>query len=104
MRAQICIYLPYVSAGMDGDGLGDPAQTYEGDSICNEIVPINQKVLYLYALQLLSQKGLLLGYTTAKSQLSSSFTTLHNPLSRKSTKLHCDMNLSSVLNSEYCMS
>ena len=68
---------------------------YEGDSIYNEIVPINQKVLYLYALQLHCQKGLLLGYTTAKSQLSSSFTTLHNPLSRKGTKLHCDTNLSS---------
>ena len=68
---------------------------YEGDSICNEIVPINQKVLYLYTLQLHSQKGLLLGYTTANSQLSSSFTTLHNPLSRKDTKLHCDTNLSS---------
>ena len=69
--------------------------TYEGDSICNEIVPINQKVLYLYTLQLHFQKGLLLGYTTAKSQLSSSFTTLHNPLSSKGTKLHCDTNLSS---------
>ena len=68
---------------------------YEGDSIYNEIVPINQKVLYLYALQLHSQKGLLLGYATAKSQLSSSFTTLHNPLSRKGTKLHCDTNISS---------
>ena len=53
-----------------------------------EIVPINQKVLYLYALQLYSQNDLLLGYTTAKSQLSSSFPTLHNPLSRKGTKLH----------------
>ena len=42
---------------------------YEGDSICNEIVPINQKVLYLYALQLHSQNDLLPGYTTAKSQL-----------------------------------
>ena len=72
-----------------------PRDKYEGDSICNEIVPINQKVLYLYALQLHSQKGLLLGYTTAKSQLFSSFTTLHNPLSRKGTKLHCDTNLSS---------
>ena len=30
--------------------------TYERDSICNEIVPINRKVLYLYALQLYSQK------------------------------------------------
>ena len=69
-------------------------RVYEGDSICNEIVPINQKVLYLYTLQLHSQKGLLLGYTTAKSHLSSSFTTLHNPLSRKGTKLHCDANLS----------
>ena len=68
---------------------------YEGDSICNEIVPINQKVLHLYALQLHSQKGLLFGYTAAKSQLSSSFTTLHNPLPRKGTKLHCDTNLSS---------
>ena len=68
---------------------------YEGDSICNEIVPINQKVLYLYALQLHSQKGLLLGYTTAKSQLFNSFPTLHNPLSIKGTKLHCDTNLSS---------
>ena len=68
---------------------------YEGDSLCNEIVPINQKVLYLYALQLHSQKGLLLGYTTAKWQLSSSFTTLHNLLLRKGTKLHCDSNLSS---------
>ena len=47
------------------------ALRYEGDSICNEIVPINQKVLYLYALQLHSQKGLLLGYTTANSQVSS---------------------------------
>ena len=28
MRAQICIYLPYVSTGMDGEGLGDIAQTY----------------------------------------------------------------------------
>ena len=70
---------------------------YEGHSKCNEIVPINQKVLYLYALQLHSQKYLLPGYTTAKSQLSSSFPTLHNPLSRKGTKLHCDTNLSSVL-------
>ena len=69
---------------------------YEGDSICNEIVPINQKDLFLYALQLHSQKGLLLGYTTATSQVSSSFTTLHNLLSRKGTKLHCDTNLSSV--------
>ena len=43
---------------------------YEGDSICNEMVPINQKVLDLYTLQLHSQKDLLLGYTTAKSQLS----------------------------------
>ena len=77
---------------------------YEGDSICNEIVTINQKVLYLNALQLHSQKGLLLGYTTAKSQLSGSFTTLHNLLSRKGTKLHCDTNLSSGYNSEYCMS
>ena len=68
---------------------------YEGDSICNEIVPINQKVLYLYALQLHSQNDLLLGYTTAKSQLSSSFPTLHNPLSRKGTK-HCNTNLNSV--------
>ena len=68
---------------------------YEGDSICNDIVSINQKVLYLYTLQLHFQKGLLLGYTTAKSQLSSSFTTLHNPLSSKGTKLHCDTNLSS---------
>ena len=65
---------------------------YEGDSICNEIVQINKKVLYLYALQLHSQKDLLLGYTTTKSQLSSSFPTLHNPLSRKGTKLHCDTN------------
>ena len=55
---------------------------YEGDSICNDIVAINQKVLYLYALQLHSQKDLLLGYTTAKSQLSCSFPTEHNPLSR----------------------
>ena len=70
-------------------------QEYEGDSICNEIVPINQKVLYLYTLQLNFQTGLLLGYTTAKSQLSSSFTTLHNPLSSKGTKLQCDTNLSS---------
>ena len=77
---------------------------YEGDSIYNEIVPINQKVLYLYALQLHSQKGLLLGYTTAKSQLSSSFTTLHNLLSRKGNKLHCDTNLSSGFKLEYCMS
>ena len=69
---------------------------YEGDSICNEIVPINQKVFYLYALQLHSQNDLLLGYTDAKSQLSSSFPTLHNPLSRKGTKLHCDTNLNSV--------
>ena len=69
---------------------------YEGDSICNEIVPINEKVLYLYALQLHSQKDLLLGYTTAKLQLFSSFSTLHNPLSRKGTKLHCDTNLNSV--------
>ena len=46
-------------------------QYYEGDSICNEIVPINQKVLYLYALQLHSQKDLLLGYTTAVIQLIS---------------------------------
>ena len=70
--------------------------TYEGDSICNEIVPINQKVLYLYALQLHCQNDLLLGYTTAKSQLSSSFPTLHNTLSRKGTKLDCDTNLNSV--------
>ena len=70
---------------------------YVGDSICNEIVPINQKVLYLYGLQLHSLKGLLLGYTTAKSQLSSSFPTLHNLLLRKGTKLHWDTNLSSVL-------
>ena len=69
---------------------------YEGDSICNEIVPINQKLSYLYALQLHSQKDLLLGYRTAKSQLSSSFPTLHNLLSRKGTKLHCDTNLNSV--------
>ena len=69
---------------------------YEGDSICNEIVPINQKVLYLYALQLHSQKDLLLGYTTAKSQLSSSFLTLHKPLSRKGNKLHCETNVYSV--------
>ena len=34
------------------------------------MVPINQKVLYLYTIQLHSQKDLLLGYTTAKSQLS----------------------------------
>ena len=61
---------------------------YEGGSICNEVVPINQTVLYLYALQLHSQNDLLFGYTTAKSQLSSSFPTLHNPLSRKGTKLH----------------
>ena len=65
---------------------------YEGDSICNEIVLIYQKVLYLYAFQSHSQKDLLLGYTTAKSQLSSSFPTLHNPLSRKGTKSHCDTN------------
>ena len=71
-------------------------EDYEGDSICNEIVPINQKVLYLCTLQLHSLKDLLLGYTTAKSQLSSSFPTLHNPLSRKGTKLHCDTNLYSV--------
>ena len=77
---------------------------YEGDSICNEIVPINQKVFYLYALQLHSQKDLLLGYTSAKSQLSKSFPTLHNPLSRKGTKLHCDTNLNRVSNSEYYMS
>ena len=70
--------------------------TYEGDSICNEIVPINQKLSYLYALQLHSHKDLLLGYTTAKSQFSSSFPTLHNLLSRKGTKLHCDTNLNSV--------
>ena len=69
---------------------------YEGDSICNEFVPINQTVSYLYALQLHSQKDLLLGYTTAKSQLSSSFPTLHILLSRKGTKLHCDANLKSV--------
>ena len=55
---------------------------YERDSICNEIVPINQKVLYLYALRLHSQKDLLIGYTTAKLQLSSSFPTWHNLLSR----------------------
>ena len=69
---------------------------YEGDSICNEIVPINQKVLYLYALQLHSTNNLLLGYITAKSQVSSSFPALRNPLSRKGTKLHCDTNLNSV--------
>ena len=71
---------------------------YEGDSICNEIVPINQKVLYLYALQLHVhfQKDLLLGYSTAKSQLSSLFVIVHNPLSRKGTKLQCDTKLSSV--------
>ena len=69
---------------------------YEGYSICNEIVPINQKVLYLNALQLHSQKDLPLGYTTAKSQLSSSFPTLYNPLPKKGTKLHCDTNLNIV--------
>ena len=69
---------------------------YEEDSICNKIVPINQKLSYLYALQLNSQKDLLLGYKNAKSQLSSSFPTLHNMLSRKGTKLHCDTNLNSV--------
>ena len=53
---------------------------YEGDSIRHEIVPINQRVLYLYSSQLHFQKDLLLFYTTAKSQLSSSFPTLHNPL------------------------
>ena len=57
-----------------------PFMVYERDSICNEIVPINQKVLNLYALQLHFQKDLLLCYTTAKSQLSSSFPTLHNLL------------------------
>ena len=72
-----------------------PLMVYEGDSICNKIVPINSKVLYLFALQLHSQKGLLPGYTTAKSQLSSLFTILHNPLSGRGTKLHCDTNLSS---------
>ena len=61
-----------------------------------EIVQINQKVSYLYALQLHSQNNLLLGYTNAKSQLSSSFPTLHNLLSRKGTKLPCDANLNSV--------
>ena len=70
--------------------------SYEGDSICNEIVPINQNISYLNALQLHSQKDRLLGYATAKSQLSSSFPTLHNPLSRKGTKLYCDTNLNSV--------
>ena len=64
--------------------------------MCYEIVPINQKVLYLYALQLHSQTDLLIGYTTAKPQLFSSFSKLHNPLSRKGTKLHCDTNLNSV--------
>ena len=69
---------------------------YEGDSICNERVPINKKKSYIYALQLHSQEGLSLGYKTAKSHLSSSFPTMHNPLSRKGTKLHCDANLNSV--------
>ena len=40
---------------------------YEGGSIYNGNVPINRKVLYLYALQLHSQKDMLLDYTTAKS-------------------------------------
>ena len=57
-----------------------PLYGLRGDSICNEIVPINQKVLYSYALLLHFQKDLLLCYTTAKSQLSSSFPTLHNLL------------------------
>ena len=35
--------------------------------MCYEIVPINLKLSYLYALKLHSQKDLLLGYTTAKS-------------------------------------
>ena len=69
---------------------------FKGDSICKEIVPMNQKVLYLYALQLHSQKDLLLGYTIAKWQLSSSFPKSHNPVSRKATNLHCDTNLNSV--------
>ena len=64
--------------------------------MCNEIVPINHKVLYLYSLKLHFQKGLLFDYTTAKSHLSSSFPTLHNPLSRKGTKLYCDTNLNIV--------
>ena len=62
--------------------------------------PINRPTVggvnVIAVLQLHCQKGLLLGYTTAKSQLSSSFPTSHNPLSRKGTKLYCDTNLSSV--------
>ena len=42
---------------------------YEGDSICNDIVPINRKVLHLYALELQSPKDMLLDYSTVKSQL-----------------------------------
>ena len=57
---------------------------YEGGGgvIYNGNVPINRKVLYLYALLLHFQNDMLLNYTTAKSQLSSLFLTLHSPLLR----------------------
>ena len=60
----------------------DITYMYEGDSICNGIVPINQKVLYLYASKLCSEKDLLLNNTNEKSQFPSSFPTLHKLLSR----------------------
>ena len=91
----LCRYTIYVYSIKDLLGPGG-AYFYVGASICNEIVPINQKISYLYALQLQSPKNLLLGYTNAKSQLSSSFPTLHNLLSRRGTKLHCDTKLNSV--------
>ena len=54
---------------------------YEGDSIFDEILPINQKFIYLYALQLHFQKDLFVCYATSKSQLYSLFPTLHYPFS-----------------------
>ena len=80
-------------------------QTYEGDSICNEIVQINQEVLYLYALQLHSQKDLLLGYTTAKSQLSSSFPEhCTNRFQERVLNYTAIRALTVFSNLEYCMS
>ena len=54
------------------------------------------KKFYMYTLYNYMPCKISVGYTTAKSQLFSSFAKLHNPLSRKGTKLHCDTNLNSA--------
>ena len=61
-----------------------------GGSIYNGNMPINRKVLYVYALQLDSKTDLLLVYTTVKSHLTSSFLTLTSRFQDRVLN-YCDM-------------